>query len=250
MMRQAIWVLGIFLIFLAAPAFAFDKVFDHTYPLPKGGTFTLENVNGSVQVVGWERDEVEVRAVKTARRNAADLDRVQIDVEGRPDAVSVRTRYPQESGVDVAVDYEVRVPFRVLLGGVATVNGSIRVRGVEGSGRLRSVNGNVEVFDSVGRFSARTTNGNLHLELQQLPDGDPMAIETVNGSVLLAVPPNAGATLNVHTMNGDFRSEVPVISQGSFSTRAFHGQIGSGGGEISIRTVNGRIRVVLERPSV
>jgi hypothetical protein len=30
------------------------------YPLPSGGSFVLENVNGSVQVEGWSRDEVEV----------------------------------------------------------------------------------------------------------------------------------------------------------------------------------------------
>jgi len=248
-MRRAMWFLAIMLC-LSAPAFADDQIFDQTYPLPPGGTFMLENVNGSVQVDGWERDEVEVRAIKTAHRNREDLDRVKIEVETMPGEVAVRTRYPQGTGVDVAVDYRVHVPSRVLLAGVETVNGSVLVRGVEGSGRLRSVNGNVEILDSSGRFSARTTNGNLRLELRRLPDGAPMALETVNGSVLLALPSDAQAALNVRSMNGDFHSDLPVIAQGALSTRAFRGHLGSGGGEISIRTVNGGIRVLLERPSV
>ncbi len=248
-MRRAMWVLAIALC-LSAPAFADDQIFDQTYPLPQGGTFTLENVNGSVHVDGWERDEVEVRAIKTAPRNREDLDRVKIEVETEAGKVAVRTHYPQGTGVDVAVDYRVRVPSRILLAGVETVNGSVLVRGVDGSGRLRSVNGNVEVLDSAGRFSARTTNGNLRLELRRLPDGGPMALETVNGSVVLALPSDAQAALNVRSMNGDFHSDLPVVAQGALSTRAFHGRLGSGGGEISIRTVNGGIRVLLERPSV
>src|ERR1700690_924479 len=54
---------------LVFPAAAADENFYHTYPLAAGGSFALENVNGSVQVEGWSRDEVEVRAVKTAARS-------------------------------------------------------------------------------------------------------------------------------------------------------------------------------------
>src|SRR5579884_2193461 len=53
---------------LLAPrcGFASDQVFEQSYPLHAGGSFLLENVNGSVEVDGWDRDEVEVRAVKVA----------------------------------------------------------------------------------------------------------------------------------------------------------------------------------------
>jgi hypothetical protein len=240
----------VFLLGTTAPAFAVDQVFDHTYPLSRGGSFSLENVNGSIQVDGWERDEVEIVAVKTAHENPADAERVKIEVEAAKSNVSVHTRYPQNSGVDVAVEYHIHVPYRVLLGGVATVNGSVLIRGVEGNGWLRSVNGNVEVLDSTGRFSAHTTNGNLRLELRRLTDGDPVELSTVNGSVVLAIPSNARANLDVRSMNGDFLSELPVVAQGAFNSRSFHGQLGSGGSAVSIRTVNGRIRVVTERPSI
>jgi DUF4097 and DUF4098 domain-containing protein YvlB len=112
------------------------------------------------------------------------------------------------------------------------------------------VNGNVEVLNSTGRFSAHTTNGNLRLELLRLTEGDPVELSTVNGSVVLAVPSNARANLDVRSMNGDFLSELPVVSQGTFNARSFHGQLGTGGSAVSIRTVNGRIRVVTERPSI
>ncbi len=238
------------LLVLTTPGFATVQVFDQTYPLHSGGKFTLENVNGSVQVDGWEREEVEVQAVKTARRNREDLDRVQIEIEASANGVAVRTRYPRDEGVEVAVDYRVHVPHRVLLGDVQTVNGSVVVRGVEGTGVVRSVNGNVDVLDSSGRFSAHTTNGNVRLELRRLENGGPMSVSTVNGSVVLALPADAQATLDVRSLNGDFHSELPIEMAGSFRARGFHGRLGSGGGNVSIQTVNGGIRLALERPSV
>ncbi len=239
------------LLCVAVPGFAGSQIFQHTYPLPSGGSFLLENVNGSVQVDGWERDEVEVRAVKTAQNDAHDLEQVKIEVESQPGQVAVRTRYPKGEGVEVAVEYHIHVPYRVLLGNIETVNGSVLVRGVEGSGALRSVNGNVEVLDSSGRFSAKTTNGNLHLEIRRLLDGGPMNIETVNGSVVLGLPSDARADLNVLSMNGDFYSELPVTSTaGSSTARAFRARLGEGGGPISVRTINGGIRLVLQRPGV
>lgn len=240
------------LLCLALPGWAGNETFLRTYPLNSGGSFLLENFNGSVRVVGWEREEVEVRAVKSAFRNAQDLDRVRIQVVSHPGQVAVRTLYPEGQGVEVAVEYIVHVPYRVLLGNVQTVNGSVVVSGVEGQGDLRSVNGNVEVLDSSGRFSAKTTNGDLRLELRHLLDGGTMNVETVNGSVFLGLPSNARADLRVLSMNGDVQSELPVVSTaGTPGSRILRARLGGGGGgEILVRTINGGIRLVRERPIV
>jgi hypothetical protein len=238
------------LIFVVFPGFASDQVFQKTYPLPAGGSFVLENVNGSVEVDGWNRDEVEVRAVKMARDGSDETSEVRIDVESQPGQVAVHTRYPTGEGAEVAVEYHVYVPARILLSNVETVNGSVLVHGVEGGGDLRSVNGNVEVLKSAGRFSARTTNGNVRLELSELRDGAPMNVETVNGSVVLGLPLSARANLKVLNLNGEFSSELPVVStMASTAARSFRGKLGVGGGEISVRTINGAIRLVRE-PSV
>src|ERR1700691_3355163 len=231
---------GLFCISLRCSAA--DELFKQTYPLPPGGSFVLENVNGSVHVDGWERDEVEVSAVKTAQSDQHDLDLVKIEVDSKPGQVAVHTCYPKGQGVEVAVEYHVHVPYRVLLGNVETVNGS---------GELRSVNGNVEVTESTGRFSEKTTNGNVRLELRQLFDGGPMNLETVNGSVVLGLPSTARANLKVLSMNGDVYSELPVTSTaGSPGARAFQAKLGAGGGQISVRTINGGIHLFLQRPGV
>lgn len=230
--------------------FAFSQVYEQKYPLASGGSFELVNVNGSVQVDGWDRDEVEVRAVKTTTGDERDLSRVEIQVDSAQDHIAVRTRYPQGSGVEVAVEYHVRVPYRVLLGGVETVNGNVLVRGVDGNGELRTVNGDVDVSESSGRFSARTTNGSIRLKLRKLADSGPMSLETVNGSVVLGLPHDAHAALNAVSLNGDFSSQLPVTATSSSAGRGVSGTIGAGGCRISLRTVNGGIRVVVDEPGV
>ena len=243
-------VLSALVLLSAFPAFATtEQVFEKTYPLQAGGQFVLDNVNGSVQVEGWDREEVEVTAVKTAQNDWGDVDRVQIEVDTQPREVDVHTRYPDGEGAGVAVEYHIHVPNRVLLGSVHTVNGSLIVRGVDGGGELRSVNGDVEVLQSSGRFNAKTTNGNLRLQLRELGDGAPMSLETVNGSVELGLPWDARADLNMRNMNGEMYSDVPVTSTVAMpGARAFHGRLGHGGVAISLRTVNGGIRLVLEHP--
>lgn len=237
-------------LILALPSFATtEQLFDKTYPLSADGNFQLDNINGSVQVEGWDRDEVEVSAVKTAADDSGDLDRVQIDVESNPGQVAVHTLYPSSTGNGVTVEYHVHVPFRVLLAAVKTVNGSVLVHGVQGGGDLRSVNGDVQVTDSAGRFNAKTTNGDLSLQLRNVANGAPMDIETVNGSVVLTLPSNTRANLKVQNMNGDFSSELPVSAATTPSNLgAFRAKLGTGGGEISVRTINGAIHLVRERP--
>ena len=232
-------------------SFAYDETFHHVYPLSAGGSFVLENVNGSVQVDGWNRDEVEVSAVKTGTNESHDVQQVKIDVDSsKPGQIVVHTLYPKGEGAEVAVEYHVHVPYRVLLGSVGTVNGSVTVRGVEGGGELRSVNGNIEVSNCSGRFSEKTTNGDIRLELRQLLEGGPMNLETVNGSVLLGLPAGAKADLEALSMNGDVYSELPSTrTAGALALHAFKAKLGNGGGEISVRTVNGGIRL-LQSPGV
>src|SRR3981189_3874393 len=86
----------------AVPSFAISKEFNQSYPLQPGGSLELQNVNGTVDVQGWDHNEIEVHAVKTAKHKESDLERVSIEVDARPDAISIATRYPQNEGVEGA----------------------------------------------------------------------------------------------------------------------------------------------------
>jgi len=104
------------------PSYAITKEVNQSYPLQPGGSFELQNVNGTIDVQGWDRNEVEIHAVKTAKQKESDLERVAIDVDAKPDAVSITTRYPQNEGVEVAVDYTIHVPHGAHIEHIGTVN--------------------------------------------------------------------------------------------------------------------------------
>ena len=226
------------------------REFTRTYPLRADGSFELNNVNGTVRIEAWDKDEVEVRAVKSTPDRESLLDMVAIDIDSKPDALSISTRYPQEEGVEVAVDYVIHVPRRAQLNHVNNVNGTLRVVSAESVGELHTVNGNIEVYEGEGNVRAHTTNGNVYLELKRAGDSRGASAETTNGSVLLAVPADMPADLEARCMNGNFSSELPVVMRGAEQPRTLHGKLGHGGAPIHLSTVNGAIRVVALRSTV
>lgn len=253
MLRKSLFVSALFVLvlaFAAVPGFATSKQFDETYPLQPGGTFELQNVNGPVEVQGWDRDVVEVHAVKTAKRNDADLDRVTIQVAAKPQSVSVTTHYPQDEGVEVAVEYVIHVPHSAHVEHVGTINGTLVVVGVSTVDDLHTVNGNIEVYDGGGSVHAHTTNGNIHLELAHFRGSTGASAETTNGSLLVALPSNTSAELETRCLNGNFLSEMPVAMESTLRPREMHGRLGKGGAPIKLSTINGGIRVVILRATV
>jgi hypothetical protein len=234
-----------------APAcFGISQEVTKTFPMRPDGSFELNNVNGTVRIEGWDKDEVEVRAVKTTPDKQSLLDLVAIDIEASPNGVSVSTRYPQQEGVEVAVDYLIHVPRHVQLSHVNNINGTLRVFSSEALGDLHTVNGNIEVYESSGNVHAHTTNGNIYVELKHPGDVRGAVAETTNGSVLLALPVDLPADLEARCMNGSFSSELPLVMKGAAQPRTIHGQLGHGGAAIHLGTVNGTIRVVALRSTV
>jgi DUF4097 and DUF4098 domain-containing protein YvlB len=249
-LRRLGLVLWAALALLAPACFATSQEVTRTFPMRADGAFELSNVNGTVRIEGWDKEEIEVRAVKTTSDNRALLDMVDIDIEASADGVSVYTRYPQQEGVEVAVDYVVHVPRHAQLNHVNNINGTLRIFSLEALGELHTVNGNIEVYESSGNVHAHTTNGNIYVELKHPADGKGAFAETTNGSVLMALPVDLQADLEARCMNGSFSSELPMVMKGAAQPRTVHGQLGHGGAPIHLGTVNGTIRVVALRSTI
>jgi DUF4097 and DUF4098 domain-containing protein YvlB len=243
-------VLWAALALLAPACFATSQEVTRTFPMRADAAFELSNVNGTVRIEGWDKEEIEVRAIKTTSDNRALLDMVDIDIESSADGVSVSTRYPQQEGVEVAVDYVVHVPRHAQLNHVNNINGTLRIFSLEALGELHTVNGNIEVYESSGNVHAHTTNGNIYVELKHPTDGKGAFAETTNGSVLMALPVDLQADLEARCMNGSFSSELPMVMKGAAQPRTVHGQLGHGGAPIHLGTVNGTIRVVALRSTI
>jgi len=243
--------LAVLLVAAFVPAcFAASKQIIRSFPMSPTGSFQLDNVNGAVRIEGWDKNEIEVQALKSTPEEPSLLDLVAIEIDLTPTGVSVSTRYPQAQGVEVAVDYVIHVPRHARLTHVNDINGTLRVFSLDSLGELHTVNGNIEVYESSGNLHAHTTNGNIYVELKSPGDQRGAFAETTNGSVVLAIPVDLPAELEARCMNGSFSTELPMVMTSAAQPRTVHGVLGSGGAPIHLSTVNGTIRVVALRSTI
>ena len=235
------------LIMLAAlPAGAWQQQsWSSRFPLQPGGTVRVENVQGDIAVEAWDRAEVEVSAIKTSSGAGGHPEDVEIAVEQGEGRLTLRTLYPKQSEEPVRVDYYLRVPRQVRLDHLQTVEGNITVRNLEGSVDARTLNGNIEQANITGSAAARAVNGSIAVSLRALPEPtDSVHLDTINGDLFLALPPEVNADLKMATVAGrvDSRYAYSVSEAPGDSSRKI--RLGRGGSQVHLRTVRGNIRVV------
>ncbi len=156
----------------------YKEDFHYSYPLNPGARLSVEGVNGSVEVTGWEQNTVDIAGTKYASTPEY-LHDLQINVDHAPDSVRIRTEGPFAFHGNMGVSYTIHVPRRVLLDDVHTTNGGITVNSVEGNVRLRTTNGGLNIGGTKGDVEATTTNGTIDIDGQT---GD-ARLHTTNGQV-------------------------------------------------------------------
>ncbi len=221
-----------------------QRAWTASYPFPAAGRLAVENVQGNIQVEGCECDRVELTVVKTATGPYSRLDDVRIAVGFGDGSLAVRTVYPPDSGQPVRVDYRIRAPRRTRLEGLRTVQGDIRVFGVEGWIDARTLFGNIEQVNVAGRVEAHSVNGKIAVSLRALPArGTPLRLDTVNGDLELVLPARADADLELSTVSGKIEGDYYLTVSDAPGDHTRRARLGRGGTQVRLRTVRGNIRV-------
>ncbi len=240
-------------LFLALPfsaaAFQFTEDSTYTYPLSADGRISLENVNGDVTIEAWDRDEVSIEAVKKGRSQEA-LDAAKIEIDAESDRIHVETKYSErrrsEGRRDAAsVDYTIYVPRSAELDEIELVNGSLTLDGIGGDVAASLVNGEVEAHGLTGNTEISTVNGELEIALAELDASHTIELSSVNGSVRLDVPGDAGADVEATTVHGRIRNDFGLeVDSSGFVGKSLEGTIGGGGARIRLSNVNGPIDIL------
>ena len=244
--------IGVLAILLAGCEYAgdwgssdrFKEDFHFVRDLKPGGRLTIDNANGSIEILGWEKDSVDVAGTKYAADEQV-LEAIQIDVAGSPDSVRIRTVPPSGVRSRYGARYVIRVPHRVELDRIDSSNGSVRVEALEGSARLKTSNGaltilrlkgpleattsngSIEVTDQTGAavlrtsngriradgirgaLQARTSNGGITARLSDPEPQRPITLESSNGSVDLTVGELRSNDVRITTSNSSIKLRVP-----------------------------------------
>ena len=100
--------------FLAQPLSAeVTETFQQSYPISPTGVLHLQNVNGFVEIIGWDKNEVRVEALKTAPATE-DLARITLKIDSTPDRLEIETQHKKTALLVGTwrgeVSYTLRVP--------------------------------------------------------------------------------------------------------------------------------------------
>lgn len=225
--------------------------------LANGALVEVRNIDGPIEVGPASGNELEVVAHKTTQ--GGNLAEISVQVEESPRGVVfcvVRTPAgsPPPSGCKkggeprnrgdgetVSVAFVVKAPAGLRLGG-RTVNGSIKVQRLGGPADLRTVNGSVQV-DAAGPVQARTVNGNITARMGRTDWQGELSLATVNGTLDVDLPASASTEVSASTVNGAIQSDFALTVEGRHGPQKAHGTLGAGGRSLTLKSVNGAIRL-------
>ncbi|HZZ56770.1 MAG TPA: DUF4097 family beta strand repeat-containing protein [Opitutaceae bacterium] len=190
----------------AAAAFADDAIQTNTFQFAdpaKPGTVRITLLHGSVRVHGTDAADVVVRSnVKLAAEHRADGLRVIGAASGlqvhQHDNVIVL-----EAGMEHHGDasFDIDLPRRSSVA-VTTYTGRIQMSHIGGDVDVHSMSGSINLEHMSGGASVEANNGRVHADYDALTPGHPLSLSSLNGEVVLELPADAKANLQLRTQNG------------------------------------------------
>src|SRR3982074_1383611 len=114
----------------------------YSYPMQSGSRLTVENMNGSIEISGWDQNMIDITATKHA-----ETDQMLPPLKGGA------------AGAAVGAKYRLKAPRRTGLAEIRSSNGSIRVTETEGAANLRTSNGSVNASKTRGRLAIGPSTG-------------------------------------------------------------------------------------------
>ena len=252
--------IGLLALVLTTPALGQSRV-EERRPAAPDGLVDIENAAGSIRVIGWNRDEVQVTG--TLGRRAEGLSfasrprrsQISVDVQGNPNGVvsDLEIRVPAKSRIQVQ-SYSASIDISEVSGRIKaeSVSGSIQVAGaptevevesvsgaisVRGGERIRAegTNASVTLSGVGGVVNAQTVNGRLDVSGGVFQEA---RLETVNGALRFDGELRSGATLDVESVNGTVELRLPANLGADFTVSTFRGDIDS---DFEIRLGPGRL---------
>lgn len=226
--------------------------FEQTYPLNANGRVSVSNVNGSIAIDTWDRNEVKFTAVKTADTKER-LAEVEIRIDSKPDYFSVETDYGDwkrngnktwKNNSRLEIEYTLTVPRNASLNEIETVNGSVKIMNAGSVVKASAVNGEVRATNLRGATSLSSVNGAVEADFDQLATGSRINLDTVNGTVNLTIPSDANATLRADSVNGTIANDFGLpVRKGKYVGRDLYGKVGTGEVQIRLNSVNGGLSI-------
>ncbi|HEY0767367.1 MAG TPA: DUF4097 family beta strand repeat-containing protein [Steroidobacteraceae bacterium] len=210
---------------------ASDKTFERKVPAEARGVVDISNVSGSIEVRGWDRPEVSVRA---------DLDEgvESVDVNSDHGRTSIKVVLPHHSVRHGDAHLQVQVPKDSELT-VSAVSADVVTAGVLGVQRLNAVSGDVTAELAGSDLELKTVSGNVKLKGHGQPAR--LHVSTVSGDVhlehgagdleagtvsgTLVVSLDSARSVRVRSTSGDLHFEGKLTRGADFDATSVSGEL-------------------------
>ena len=216
--------------------------FRKSYALSPDGRVAIDNLYGDVRITAWDREEVEVEAVKIAS-DTRRLNDAEIVVDSTADRLSIHTHYGgDDAGQPASVEYRISVPRRANVEGIRLVNGELQLHGLAGPVKASSINGSITALELEGTADLSTVNGQVEAGFNHISSDNPISLRSVNGPIVLSIPSDSGAQLIAENRAGGIQSDIgtrTVQARG----HSFRAILKGGGAPIRLENVNGGISI-------
>lgn len=196
--------------------------------VPRGAELQLTTVSATVEIADVDLRRLQVRSVSG-----------RVDAAGRAQEASLST-------VSGAIDARLETPRLAL----DTVSGRVRAGGgITGEVGAKTVSGSIVLdLERVERLRAETVSGSLEASTRALAPGGRVAMESVSGRAVLALPANASARLDIQSFSGGIQSDAGEVERPRYGPgRSVRTQLGGGDGDVSIKSHSGSVRLTLGR---
>jgi len=224
---------------LPLAAFAGGGSIDRKVPADANGEVVISNVSGTIDVRGWDRNEVQVTG--TLGRGVE-----RVDVDPSSGRTVIKVVLPRGSSHDGDADIEVSVPKGSRVE-VSAVSADVSSRGVLGTQRLKSVSGEVTADIAGTESEVSSVSGDVTVR----GDGkvSRLRVTSVSGNIDLA---NVSGKLDVVTVSGDAR--VHMGEAGEVRGRTTSGTLEVSGklsntSRVDVEGVSGDINLKLSAPA-
>ncbi|MFK7956256.1 MAG: DUF4097 domain-containing protein [Lysobacterales bacterium] len=217
------------------------------YPLDSNGAISVDNVNGDIEIRAWDESDVQL-TYRITGKSEKTLERVKVKVKADASHLRINTVHSKSnswwgSSDGGSVSYEMKVPMGARLRSVETVNGSIEIVGVSGEVDAETVNGSIEVRGVSSDAKLSTVNGRVEAQLDRLQSDQRVSLESVNGQILVYLPDDADVEIRAETVHGSLRNDFGLPVDKGMVGKDLRGRLGSGGGRLTLDTVNGSISI-------
>jgi len=231
-------------------------------PLDPAGRVQVDNMAGSIIVIGWDKSGVEIRGQLGDRVEELEITettgglRIRVhnqDNQRRLDESHLHLQVPRGASIEmesISADMTVEglANESIILSSVSgdfditadsghleaeSVSGDVTFVGRAPRVTVETVSGEIDVRGVEGEVRVTTVSGDLLLEGGKVSLG---RFETVSGDLELNLEVSEGGRLSADSMSGDVTLLLPASQQAEFSAQSYSGEIRSDFGEVSERS--------------